>query len=91
MVLFPTQIEVVSLEDGMAKGGLWLQDTAADTTVNLACGVPPPIGTNVSGSSIGDGEGYYESSSFYEFAVEWTEDRFRSAPRRTELRGEGGG
>lgn len=68
----------------MAKGGLWLQDSAADTTMNLACGVPPPIGMNISGSSIADGGGYYESSSFYEFAVEWTADRFRSTPRMTD-------
>lgn len=75
----------------MAKGRLWLQDTTMDTTLNFTCEVPPPIGTSISSSSnsVGDGGGYYESSSFYEFAVEWTEDRFRSAPRRTKL--EGGG
>ena len=70
----------------MAKGGLWFHDSAAGATTNEICEALPPFrlsSTSASGDSSSSSSnistsGDYKSSLFYTFAVEWTEDRFRS-------------
>lgn len=64
-----TQVEVVAFENGIASGGVWYPDEEPETTTPFTCQAPPPMG--------GAENDAYDSSTFYEFAVEWTDDRFR--------------
>lgn len=75
------QVEMVALENGVAMGRIWYPLGDEGATGNYSCLSSGPIGSNSGSSSSsasdGGGLGDYGSSSFFTFAVEWTDDRFR--------------